>query len=543
MVRRVCALTLIGFTAGKKKTQYPGVKVEAFNVSKCLTCVEEVHKSGKYTEESISPICERELEWDKCDFFAEALSLASSHQDFNNTQFCDHMDQAHFCSHSMDSLLSSEPVSDLAFGQCTRAEPKKSDKYCKKFQRMFSYAVQSEDLDTIRACYMIEAYSNMTDSQKELEQEPEEEPPKPAEPKIVAKDRIITSSGRELEPAGDGKAHDRRTPPGVTKFGSEGIVVKPVPLKNYGAGNGSFVGQTTAAPEASPAPGPAPGPAPAPAKKGSAKATIIVEPVPATEAGSQAFVAARGVPVRAEQPPAPIEVVLQHSAATVAVPTATSSLPTLPTISADSLIGSAVASLSAGSFPAAAVLAAAAPHTADPAAAQGEIREVVIRVPVATAQRLEEEQRLVPQVQAPVLSLAAHGKKTAAAQASPVQASQSTQAAAHGQEPVSQVHPAPAKSPPATKAPTAKPSVEKVVSSKHTIGQLKVGHTAAHQLASQPEHAAAQQYAKSQGQHGVKSLVTKAAITKTKAISKDATAKKLDGKDNYKGFLSGFVDF
>jgi len=59
----------------------------------------------------------------------------------------------------MDNLLLSQSVSDLAHGACRRAKGKEGDKthYCDKFQFMLLFAVKSHDLDTMRACYMMEA--------------------------------------------------------------------------------------------------------------------------------------------------------------------------------------------------------------------------------------------------------------------------------------------------------------------------------------------------------------------------------------------------
>eukprot|EP00971_Amphidinium_carterae_P156526 3102967-Amphidinium_carterae.1 len=40
------------------------------------------------------------------------------------------MDAVQFCSDTMDALLTSQPVEDLAYGQCLRAH-KKDDTYCR----------------------------------------------------------------------------------------------------------------------------------------------------------------------------------------------------------------------------------------------------------------------------------------------------------------------------------------------------------------------------------------------------------------------------
>jgi len=416
-----------------------------FTTERCHETVDEVHKNGKYTEESITPICEREMKWEKCDFFSEALSLSTSHPDFNKSQFCNNMDQAHFCSSSMDNLLMSLPVSDLAYGQCTRAKPKKSDAYCKKFQRMFAYAVQSEDLDTIRACYMIQAYSNMTASQKELEEEPEPEKTekKPVTP--APQSRIITSSGTELDPAGKGKPHggEHRTPEGVTKFGDHGIVVQPQPLEDFGGGEGHFV-----SPNRSKIATPTPAPegekkqqasTPPPEKSG----TIIVEPVAATEAGGQALVAS----VRAVQ------------SISASQPHAQSAVATVPVA---------------------------------PASPAVEMREVVVQLPALAdaaqlAAQLGGQIRVLP-VAEPVHAVAAQQAFLAAkvqigvAQPLPAQAALQTAAV-----PAS-MQSAPAKA--RAHADSSKPIIRQPAPLAHVAGQLKTGHTSAHALIQPPAHVA-----------------------------------------------------
>lgn len=274
---------------------------DVFETQKCLAAVNEVNKTGSYSEESITPVCEKHMAWRKCDFFAEALSLASSHQDFNKTHFCQNMEEAHFCSGSMDNLLSSIPVSDLAFGECVRAEPKRSDEYCKKFQKMLAYAVQEEYLDTIRACYMIESYGNVTSEKKEEEATP---PATTAQPQ----GRIIVSSSKELDHAGKGKANPGNSPPQVAGFGKEGIVVKPEPLTDIGDGKGNMKGKT--------APGPAPSQAKSPAaSEAQTQGNIIVEPVPAKEAGAKEALVVRrsAVPTKARVTPSPTKKAAQPS--------------------------------------------------------------------------------------------------------------------------------------------------------------------------------------------------------------------------------------
>jgi len=261
-----------------------------FTRDKCNATVAEVLQRGEYTEEAITPICERRIKtWKRCDFFSEVLSLATSHPDFNQSKFCGDMEEAHFCSGVMDDVLVSYPLSDFAYGECVRAKPKKSPEYCKMFRHIFSDATRSEDLDTIRACYMIEAYGNVSAAEPELDKD---------------KDRIIASSSKELDAAGNGNAA-RSTPPKVMKFGHSGIVVKPQPLENIGNGTGSFIPRSLVN-ASMPAPAPAPMPAPAPVSNTTTVQPIIVSPIPANKAGKAvALLATRSVTLAAA--PAPIK--------------------------------------------------------------------------------------------------------------------------------------------------------------------------------------------------------------------------------------------
>lgn len=144
-------------------------KYNSLSMSQCSSIVDKVQERGKYTEESIGQICNDEVHSQKCEFFAEALSLASGHADFESKKFCGDITEAHFCSDTMDRLLASDPISDLAYGACMHARPSRGDGYCNKFKMMLAQAVTSTDLDTMRACYMMEAYSD--GSGKEAEDE------------------------------------------------------------------------------------------------------------------------------------------------------------------------------------------------------------------------------------------------------------------------------------------------------------------------------------------------------------------------------------
>jgi hypothetical protein len=126
--------------------------------SQCTATVKKVQASGKFTEDAILPICSSEVKSAKCDFFAEALSLASTHTDFTSKVFCKDMADAHACSQMMDNLYQSTTTKDLLYGECMRAAEVKSAAYCEKFKSLLARSVHESDLDTMRACYMVQAY-------------------------------------------------------------------------------------------------------------------------------------------------------------------------------------------------------------------------------------------------------------------------------------------------------------------------------------------------------------------------------------------------
>merc|ERR1719191_738165 len=127
---------------------------EMLTLAQCTSAVKKVQETGKYTEEAILPICSSVVRSSKCDFFSEALSLATSHTDFSSKVFCKNIGEAHFCSQTMDRLLSSPILSGLAFGACMRDKSSRGEQYCQRFSKMHAYAVQHDDLDTMRACFL-----------------------------------------------------------------------------------------------------------------------------------------------------------------------------------------------------------------------------------------------------------------------------------------------------------------------------------------------------------------------------------------------------
>mmetsp|Transcript_73100 Transcript_73100/g.169492 ORF Transcript_73100/g.169492 Transcript_73100/m.169492 type:complete len:338 (+) Transcript_73100:1-1014(+) len=130
---------------------------------RCLGVVSLVEASGNSTEDSISGICAAGTGSPECGFFAEVLALAIAHDDFAPHDFCLNVQSARVCAENMDDLFLSQPVADLAYGECMRS--KQADAYCKRFRWMLADAVENGDLDTMRACYMLQAYSGSVGGQ------------------------------------------------------------------------------------------------------------------------------------------------------------------------------------------------------------------------------------------------------------------------------------------------------------------------------------------------------------------------------------------
>lgn len=217
---------------------------ETLTEEECKTVVKKVIETKSYTEEAILPICKETASSPKCDFFSEALSLASSHPDFSQVVFCKDIMEAHFCSQTMDVILSSPGVGDLMLGECMRRskeekgeegedrkiEPRPGSEgfqRCLRLQKILSYAVYNDDLDTMRTCYMIQAYGDLEGPKEEGKNE--SVVPNPDE-------RIIRSSGKKTDDLGEGDAVNRSAVPEKVPPGQAGIVLQPVPLDSLGKG-------------------------------------------------------------------------------------------------------------------------------------------------------------------------------------------------------------------------------------------------------------------------------------------------------------------
>lgn len=384
---------------------------EQFTEEKCKAVVTKVQEKGQYTEESIQPICAEEMHSPKCDFFAEALSLASSHADFNDKRFCGDIAEARFCSGTMDKLLRSVPVADLAYGECVRRRPGKGEAYCGKFQKMLGYAVQNEDLDTMRACYMIEAYANL-------------EPQATNRTEDSPKARIIGSSSKELNDFGDGKGKVKPTEPP-----KPGIVVQPEPLDQFGEGKSGAAAPAAADLAAAPA---------------DASAGRIVVPGIRAPASAQPAASLAAIAVTVAKPTAPTvplavtrEPPSQQSASVLGTAVVTkpqSAAPAMPVAGANPRNGATqttpVASRKAQSVAAASAVAEVS--TKDQASVLAKVAEAKSQsagpaVPVAAVGQLigaaKAARVAAPKtrpVVAPVAPVALAGDKSTASKATPV---------------------------------------------------------------------------------------------------------------------------
>jgi hypothetical protein len=252
---------------------------ETLTEEECKIVVKKVQESNRYTEEAILPICKETAASPKCEFFSEALSLASSHPDFTSVAFCKDITEAHFCSKTMDMLLSSPAIADLMLGECMRRSKEKEGEKpkagsqgmerCLRLQKILSYAIHNDDLDTMRTCYMIQAYGDLEGPKEEEEGKSTTDKNESSVP--PPKERIITSSGHKTDDLGEGDARNRSAFPSKAPPGQAGIVLQPVPLDSIG--KGKAVEKKVAAPATKEENKTVP----------AAKEAIIVEPIPRQE--------------------------------------------------------------------------------------------------------------------------------------------------------------------------------------------------------------------------------------------------------------------
>lgn len=270
------AILLLVASARARDQAALAVGRETLTEAECKMVVQRVEAMNKYTEESITPVCRELAASPKCDFFSEALSLASSHPDFKASLFCRDIADAHFCSETMDVLLSSPAMADLMLGECMRSKDKEGLNHCSKLSKILAYAIHNDDLDTMRTCYMIQAYGDLDSANLKAVAWPKEKTNETimAEPDSGVpspEKRIIRSSSTNPNDVGKGKAGKgpaRAAPaaPAAASVGESGIVLRPKPLSKVGNGSG----------DASPAPAP---PAPPPS------APVVLRPMPLDDLG------------------------------------------------------------------------------------------------------------------------------------------------------------------------------------------------------------------------------------------------------------------
>lgn len=125
-----------------------------FPTSRCESLSAGIATPGKAIEDG----CKSDLGLSsgQCEFFSEAWGLAITHAGFSATDFCRNVGKALRCSHTMDVVLTSGAVKDLAFAECVREQGASAVDYCMQFQTAIGEADHSTDLDSLRACYLLE---------------------------------------------------------------------------------------------------------------------------------------------------------------------------------------------------------------------------------------------------------------------------------------------------------------------------------------------------------------------------------------------------
>mmetsp|Transcript_63977 Transcript_63977/g.187692 ORF Transcript_63977/g.187692 Transcript_63977/m.187692 type:complete len:275 (-) Transcript_63977:131-955(-) len=234
LVSLLCNLVAVAGHSDARQAEKTEAPKPEMKIEQCTTVVQKVTDKKEYSEEAILDICNQETRWKGCDFFSEALSLASTHNNFTSDHFCGTMDEAQLCSRIMDKLLMSIPVSDLAFGECIRMVPERGYQYCQKFRNMLTYGVKNEALDTLRTCYIVQEYTNeQNGTLKELEA-PEAEA-------AAARMRIITGETTEIAPFGNFSQKPKKP---IARIVDGNIVIQPQPFDRLGDGKGNYTAPT-----------------------------------------------------------------------------------------------------------------------------------------------------------------------------------------------------------------------------------------------------------------------------------------------------------
>jgi len=124
----------------------------------------EIARNPATPAKAIEESCKAEmaLSGGQCEFFSEAWGLAITHPGYSSETFCGAVAGAFACSEMMDDVLTSGAVADLAFAACVKKQGEAKVGYCLKFQNAIKEADKSTDLDTLRACYLMEEEAKTT---------------------------------------------------------------------------------------------------------------------------------------------------------------------------------------------------------------------------------------------------------------------------------------------------------------------------------------------------------------------------------------------
>jgi hypothetical protein len=128
------------------------------------TACRDVARNPATPAKALEEACKQEmaLSGGQCEFFSEAWGLAITHPGYSSEKFCGAVAGAFECSEMMDDVLTSGAVADLAFAACVKKQGEAKVGYCLKFQSAISEADKSTDLDTLRACYLMEEEAKTT---------------------------------------------------------------------------------------------------------------------------------------------------------------------------------------------------------------------------------------------------------------------------------------------------------------------------------------------------------------------------------------------
>ncbi|CEM26143.1 unnamed protein product [Vitrella brassicaformis CCMP3155] len=141
-----------------------------FLETECLEIVDDLNQQNltafKAAEAAAGKACNESFtEEPRCLFFARAYAAARGRAGrlgvgVDGGKFCSNVGEALFCSNTMDRLLRSEPVADLAYGACMRVHHTRGEHYCSRFMRFLNYSIAHDDIDTLHSCYLLEMFEH-----------------------------------------------------------------------------------------------------------------------------------------------------------------------------------------------------------------------------------------------------------------------------------------------------------------------------------------------------------------------------------------------